>query len=46
MEKEKIKCPRCDSSLVYIRIKTGELVCRSCNFIEPLDKNKKEENEN
>jgi len=35
----KIRCSECNSTLVYKRIKTGELVCRSCGFIS--QKNKK-----
>ena len=30
------ECNDCGSKLVYIRIKTGELVCRSCGKIEKL----------
>ena len=33
MEKQN-KCNKCGSTLTYIRISTGERVCRSCGNIE------------
>ena len=30
-----MKCPKCKSAMTYIRINTGELVCRSCGHITP-----------
>ena len=30
-----MKCPKCKSTMTYIRISTGELVCRSCGEITP-----------
>lgn len=34
MEKVKKRCSKCKSTQVYIRIKSNELVCQSCGFIE------------
>lgn len=31
-ETKKLKCSNCKSSLVYLRIKTKTLVCRTCGF--------------
>jgi acetyl-CoA carboxylase beta subunit len=28
-----LRCPKCDSSMTYIRLKTDELVCRTCGYI-------------
>jgi len=39
-----MKCNNCNSSLVYYRIKTNELVCRTCGNIEKLKPNNSEEN--
>jgi len=36
-----MKCPKCKSAMTYIRISTGELVCRSCGTVTP--KNEVEE---
>jgi uncharacterized protein YbaR (Trm112 family) len=36
MEEEKIRCPKCNSTLAYIRIKTNEICCRSCGHIEKV----------
>ena len=42
MEKEKRKktkgrsCRKCGSKLVYVRIKEGSVVCRSCGHIDPI----------
>jgi transcription initiation factor TFIIIB Brf1 subunit/transcription initiation factor TFIIB len=32
----KPKCSICRSTLIYIRIKTNEKVCRNCGLIEKL----------
>jgi len=40
---EKIRCSKCRSTLVYIRIKTKEMVCRKCGFTEEKDKEKAKE---
>jgi len=31
------KCKECGSAFVYVRIKEGSLVCRSCGHIERLE---------
>lgn len=31
------RCPKCGSTLVYVRVKSKELVCRSCLTITPLE---------
>ena len=33
-ELNKIRCSQCNSSLVYLRLKTNELCCRHCGNIE------------
>ena len=38
MENNKIRCKKCGSTLVYVRIKTDERVCRRCGHIEKLNK--------
>ena len=30
-------CSRCGSGFVYVRIKEGSVVCRSCGNIDPLE---------
>jgi ribosomal protein L37AE/L43A len=30
------KCNKCGSGFVYVRLKTGELCCRSCGNIEKV----------
>lgn len=35
-EKEKIRCAKCKSTQVYIRIKTQERKCRSCGHTEKI----------
>jgi len=35
-EKEKSRCSKCGSTLVYIRIKDHSKVCRSCGNIEEM----------
>lgn len=37
-EKEEIRCSKCNSNQVYIRIKTNEIVCHKCGHIEPIYK--------
>jgi len=36
--REKPKCPKCGSNYVYIRVKTGEIVCRRCGAISKVKK--------
>ena len=36
---QKQRCIKCGSTLIYIRIKTGERVCRYCGFIQKGEKN-------
>jgi exosome complex RNA-binding protein Csl4 len=36
MKNKKRRCSRCNSTMVYIRISTNELVCRSCGNIEKV----------
>ncbi len=41
MEKEtkegiNFKCKKCNSTMVYLRIKTNQRVCKNCGFIEEL----------
>lgn len=39
MNKEKIKMGRCDncqSTITYLRIKSGERVCRNCGFVKKV----------
>lgn len=26
------RCPNCNSTLIYIRINSGEIVCRQCGY--------------
>ena len=35
-KKDKIRCTKCGSGLVYVRIKDQQRVCRNCGFIENL----------
>jgi uncharacterized Zn finger protein (UPF0148 family) len=30
------RCPECGSTLIHIRIKTGEIVCRSCGAVKKV----------
>jgi len=45
MEKEtkkpqnEIRCSSCGNKQYYIRVKSGQIVCRSCGFIEDLEDN-------
>ena len=34
---QKRKCKKCGSAFVYVRIKEGSVVCRSCGNIDPLE---------
>lgn len=36
-----MKCPKCNSTLCYVRIKTKENVCRSCGEITEIKTVKK-----
>jgi len=36
----KRSCPECHSTLIYVRIKTGEMVCRSCGLIKKIEDRK------
>ena len=40
--KEKKRCEKCNSTMIYVRIKTNELVCRGCGHIEKLKGGKNE----
>ena len=33
---KKISCKKCNSKLIYLRIKKRERVCRTCGYIEKL----------
>ena len=35
MKVKSIRCPKCSSSMTYIRVASGELVCRTCGWITP-----------
>lgn len=35
------RCENCGGKFVYVRIKTNQIVCRSCGFISKLKKTKK-----
>lgn len=35
-EIQNIRCSNCGSGFVYVRLKTGELCCRSCGNIEKV----------
>ena len=37
---EQIRCEKCNSTLVYRRISSNELVCRTCGFIKQLGEEK------
>ncbi len=36
MTSEQPRCKRCSSTLVYIRFRNSELVCRHCGHVEDL----------
>lgn len=38
---ERPQCSKCNSKLIYIRIKDKQRVCRSCGFVEDLKDLKK-----
>lgn len=33
----KLRCKKCNSTMTYIRLRTGELICRTCGNIEKLE---------
>lgn len=35
-EDHKLRCEFCNSAFVYVRIKTKELICRSCGHIAKI----------
>lgn len=37
---ERPRCEKCNSTLVYRRISSKELVCRTCGFIKQLEEKK------
>lgn len=37
-KKEKSRCSKCGSTLVYLRMKEKKKVCRSCGYIENVRK--------
>jgi len=41
MNEEKIRCKKCGSAKVYLRIKTYERVCQICGYIESIKKNER-----
>jgi len=36
MKDTKIRCKKCGKTFIYRRLKTNELVCRICGYIEKL----------
>ncbi len=36
-KEEKKKCKHCGSGQVYVRIKEGSVVCRSCGKVDPIE---------
>jgi ribosomal protein L37AE/L43A len=34
-KQEKLRCKRCNSAFVYVRIKDKSLICRKCGFFDP-----------
>ena len=34
---DKPRCPKCGYTLIYVRLKTNELVCRKCGYVEKLE---------
>ena len=38
---EKIRCEKCGSTMVYIRLSTNERVCRTCGNVESLNHKEK-----
>lgn len=37
-KRDERRCSNCGSLLTYVRVKDKEKVCRSCGYIEKLDK--------
>jgi len=35
-EESRIRCPRCNSTFVYIRARTKEICCRTCGAVTKL----------
>jgi len=35
------RCSKCKSTMVYLRLKTKERVCRRCGFIEDISEDEK-----
>jgi len=44
-QRERTRCDECGSTLIYIRVKTGERVCRQCGHIEKLKLKEEEKSE-
>lgn len=40
MIEDKIKCVKCGSAFIYIRIKQKEVVCRKCGNIQKIKEEK------
>ena len=40
MESNKPRCKKCSSTQTYIKLKDNKRVCRSCGYIEQLNKDK------
>ncbi len=32
---DQLRCPACNSTMTYVRLTTGEIVCRKCATITP-----------
>lgn len=39
------RCSECGSTQIYLRLKTNERYCRSCGYVEDLEKTKKQKGE-
>lgn len=39
------RCSRCNSTQIYLRLKTHERYCRICSFVEKLKEEKAEKEE-
>ncbi len=37
MNENKKRCPKCSGSFVYVRLKTKEIVCRSCGAVSKIE---------
>ncbi len=33
-----LRCPKCGSTHIYVRIKTNEIVCQQCGTVSPKNK--------